>query len=126
MAVRDGVLNLVAWIRRLASPSPLVNFQNLLRLSHRSPSTDKDKLDIVLSFSADDLKVGEAKSSKYGEFSKYSTTSRQVKSYVSRCEGQGKRVQQVLIVVPGFSQDFIEAALNRFMIEFEDRLTEYL
>jgi len=73
-------------------------------------STAKDKMDIVLSLSDDDLIVGEAKSSKNGEFAKYSSTSRQVKSYVNRCEGQGKRVQQVLIVAPGFSQDFIEAA----------------
>ncbi|WP_020405996.1 hypothetical protein [Hahella ganghwensis] len=73
-------------------------------------STTKDKMDIVLSLSEDDLIVGEAKSFKNGDFSKYSTTSRQVKSYVNRCEGQGKRVQQVLIIAPGFSEDFIEAA----------------
>jgi hypothetical protein len=46
----------------------------------------------------------------YGDFAKYSSTSRQVKSYVNRCEANGKRVAQVLIVAPKFSQDFIESA----------------
>ncbi|ABC29812.1 hypothetical protein HCH_03046 [Hahella chejuensis KCTC 2396] len=70
----------------------------------------KDKMDIVVSLSDDDVIVGEAKSFKSGEYSKYSSTSRQVKAYVNRCEAQGKRVQQVLLVAPAFSQDFIEAA----------------
>lgn len=45
-----------------------------------------------------------------GDFAKYSTTSRQVKAYVNRCEQAGKRVAQVLIVAPTFSEDFVESA----------------
>ncbi|MFA0464821.1 hypothetical protein AB4458_27130, partial [Vibrio sp. 10N.261.45.F1] len=36
--------------------------------------------------------------------------SRQVKAYVKRCEANGHRVAQVLIVAPAFSDDFVDAA----------------
>jgi len=73
-------------------------------------NTSKDKTDIIISLSDDDVIIGEVKSFKNGEFAKYSLTSRQVKSYVNRCESNGKRVAQVLIVAPSFSEDFIESA----------------
>ncbi|MBB6521914.1 hypothetical protein [Pseudoteredinibacter isoporae] len=73
-------------------------------------NTSKDQIDIIVSISDDDIIIGEAKSFKNGEFGKYSSTSRQVKSYVAQCEAAGKRVAQVLIVAPSFSQDFIESA----------------
>ncbi|KKO45383.1 hypothetical protein WG68_10010 [Arsukibacterium ikkense] len=73
-------------------------------------NTAKDKADIIISISDDDIIIGEAKTCKNGDFAKYSTTSRQIKAYVNRCENQGKRVAQVLIIAPSFSQDFIESA----------------
>lgn len=73
-------------------------------------NTAKDKPDIIVSLENDDVIIGEAKSFKNGEFAKYATTSRQVKSYVKRCEASGHRVAQVLIVAPVFSADFIDAA----------------
>jgi len=73
-------------------------------------NTAKDKADIIISLGDDDVIVGEVKSHKNGDFSKYSTTSRQVKAYVNRCEANGKRVAQVLIVAPSFSDDFVAAA----------------
>ncbi|GGJ05402.1 hypothetical protein GCM10007978_48740 [Shewanella hanedai] len=76
----------------------------------KSINTAKDQADIIISLSDDDVIIGEAKTCKNGDFAKYSTTSRQVKSYVSRCENQGKRVAQVLIIAPSFSADFIESA----------------
>lgn len=76
----------------------------------KSINTAKDKADIVISLSDDDIIIGEAKTCKNGDFSKYSSTSRQVKSYVNRSENQGKRVAQVLIIAPSFSQDFVESA----------------
>jgi predicted deacetylase len=54
--------------------------------------------------------IGEAKTCKNGDFAKYSSTSRQIKAYVNRCEHAGKRVAQVLIVAPTFSNDFVESA----------------
>ncbi|MDW6004527.1 hypothetical protein [Vibrio mangrovi] len=73
-------------------------------------NTAKDKADIIISLDNDDVIIGEAKSFKNGQFSKYSTTSRQVKAYVKRCETNGHRVAQVLIIAPAFSKDFIDAA----------------
>lgn len=73
-------------------------------------NTAKDKADIIVSLGDDDVIVGEVKSHKNGDFAKYSTTSRQVKAYVNRCEANGKRVAQVLIVAPSFSDDFVAAA----------------
>ncbi|WP_064663641.1 hypothetical protein [Pseudoalteromonas sp. MQS005] len=73
-------------------------------------NTTKDKADIVISLSDNDIIIGEAKTCKNGDFAKYSTTSRQVKAYVTRAENQGKRVAQVLIIAPSFSGDFIESA----------------
>lgn len=76
----------------------------------KAVNTSKDKADIIISISDDDIIVGEAKTCKNGDFAKYSTTSRQVKAYVRRCESQGKRVAQTLIIAPSFSDDFIESA----------------
>ncbi|MCK7458350.1 hypothetical protein [Idiomarina aminovorans] len=76
----------------------------------RDINTAKDKADIILSLSEDEIIIGEAKTSKNGDFAKYSTTSRQVKAYATRCEAAGKRVAQVLIVAPSFSNDFVESA----------------
>ncbi|WP_417657412.1 hypothetical protein [Pseudidiomarina aestuarii] len=76
----------------------------------RSINTAKDKADILISISEDDIIIGEAKTCKNGDFAKYSTTSRQIKAYVNRCESAGKRVSQVLIIAPTFSTDFIESA----------------
>ncbi|MEP4891934.1 MAG: hypothetical protein ABJV04_18070 [Aliiglaciecola sp.] len=73
-------------------------------------NTSKDKADIIISLSDDDIIIGEAKTCKNGDFAKYSTTSRQVKAYVNRAENLGKRVAQVLIIAPSFSDDFIESA----------------
>ena len=76
----------------------------------RAINTAKDKADVLISLSEDDVIVGEAKTCKNGDFAKYSTTSRQVKAYANRCEQAGKRVAQVLIVAPTFSEDFVESA----------------
>ncbi|MEM0514673.1 hypothetical protein WCN91_04355 [Pseudoalteromonas sp. YIC-827] len=76
----------------------------------RAVNTSKDKADVLISLSEDDVIVGEAKTCKNGDFAKYSTTSRQVKAYANRCESAGKRVAQVLIVAPTFSDDFVESA----------------
>ncbi|CAA0096454.1 Uncharacterised protein [BD1-7 clade bacterium] len=73
-------------------------------------NTAKDKTDIIVSLGNDDVIVGEAKSFKNGDYAKYSSTARQVKAYVNRCESNGNRVAQALIVAPSFSQDFIESA----------------
>lgn len=76
----------------------------------KAVSTPKDRPDIILSIGEEDVIIGEAKTCKRGDFAKYSTTSRQVKAYSRRCENQGRRVLQVLIIAPSFSDDFVESA----------------
>ena len=78
--------------------------------TRKEVNTAKDKADIVISLNDNDVIIGEAKTSKNGDFAKYSSTSRQVKAYVNRAENIGKRVSQVLIVAPSFSEDFVESA----------------
>ncbi|MGL6261672.1 hypothetical protein [Vibrio sp. WXL210] len=76
----------------------------------RDINTAKDKADIIISLDNEDVIVGEVKSFKNGHFAKYASTSRQVKAYVKRCESNGHRVAQALIIAPSFSEDFIDAA----------------
>jgi predicted nuclease of predicted toxin-antitoxin system len=83
---------------------------NIDEVVRKEINTAKDKADIIISLSDDDIIIGEAKTCKSGDFAKYSTTSRQVKAYVNRAEAIGKRVAQVLIIAPSFSDDFIESA----------------
>ncbi|WP_394239848.1 hypothetical protein [Vibrio astriarenae] len=73
-------------------------------------NTSKDRSDIIISLENNDVIVGEVKSFKGGNYAKYSTTSRQVKAYAKRCEANGLRVAQVLIIAPSFSTDFVNAA----------------
>lgn len=84
-----------------------LNVDEDLRRASNSP---KDRADIVISLGDEDVIIGEAKTFKNGDFAKYSTTSRQIKSYVTRYESIGKRVTQVLIIAPSFSSDFIASA----------------
>jgi hypothetical protein len=83
---------------------------NIDEVVRKEINTAKDKADIIISLSDDDIIIGEAKTCKSGDFAKYSTTSRQVKAYVNRAEAIGKRVAQVLIIAPSFSDDFIASA----------------
>jgi len=83
---------------------------NIDEVVRKEINTSKDKADIIISLSDDDIIIGEAKTCKSGDFAKYSTTSRQVKAYANRAESIGKRVAQVLIIAPSFSDDFIESA----------------
>ena len=71
-------------------------------------NTSKNKIDLIISTGNDDVIIGEMKTCKSGEYSSYSGISRQTKSYVNLCEQADKNVTQVLIIAPGFSQDFIE------------------
>lgn len=78
--------------------------------ARKAINTNKDKADIIVKLSDSDIIIGEAKTCKSGDFAKYSSTSRQVKAYATRAEAIGKRVAQVLIIAPSFSEDFIESA----------------
>lgn len=76
----------------------------------RDINTAKDKMDILIPLGQGDVIIGEAKTSKQGDFNSYSKVSRQVKAYENRCKSAGHRVAQVLIVAPSFSENFVVSA----------------
>ncbi|ACD31370.1 conserved hypothetical protein [Francisella tularensis subsp. mediasiatica FSC147] len=73
-------------------------------------NTVKDKVDLIISTSDDDVIIGEMKTYKGGGYSSYSSIARQTKLYVKLCEQHGKNVTQVLVIAPDFTDDFIEHA----------------
>lgn len=87
-------------------------------------NSKKDKLDILLNLGNKELIIVECKTSKSKEFNKFSSVSRQIKSYHKRATEQGYRVVKTLLVAPNFSEEFIydcelEYELNLSLITSE-------
>jgi len=72
-----------------------------------SINTSKDKIDIVLSISEDEVIIVECKTSKESCYNKFSAVSRQLKSYQNLAIKNNLKVLKVLLVAPDFSDDFI-------------------
>ena len=70
-------------------------------------NTKKDKIDILLNLGNNELIIIECKTSKAKEFNKFSSVSRQIKSYHKTATEQGYRVVKTLLVSPSFSEEFI-------------------
>jgi hypothetical protein len=70
-------------------------------------NTAKDKIDILLKLSEDEVIVVECKTKKDRKFSTYSSASRQIKAYKTLAEKNGFRVLKTFIVAPNFTEDFI-------------------
>ncbi len=70
-------------------------------------STNKDKIDIVLNLGNQDIIVVECKTVKEKGYNKFSSVSRQIKSYTNLCHKNKHNVVKVLLVAPDFSDDFI-------------------
>jgi hypothetical protein len=70
-------------------------------------NTAKDKIDILLKLSEDEVIVVECKTKKDRKFSTYSSASRQIKAYKALAEKNGFRVLKTFIVAPNFTEDFI-------------------
>jgi len=71
-------------------------------------NTTKDKIDIVISISETDIILLECKSVKESGFNKFSSVSRQLKSYMALAEKNGYKVIKSLLVAPEFSDDFVK------------------
>ena len=69
-------------------------------------NTAKDKIDILLNLNSEGLIIIECKTSKEAAFNKFSTVSRQIKSYISLAQKKGYRVIKTLLVAPDFSEEF--------------------
>ena len=82
-------------------------------------STNKDKIDIVLKIGDKEIIIVECKSIKESGYNKFSSVSRQIKSYVSVAEKNGYSVVKSLLVSPEFTDDFI----NECELDFELNLS---
>ncbi len=85
----------------------------------KSINTSKSKVDILLSDGNDEIILIECKSAKDVNYSKFSSLTRQMKSYRDLIEGKGYRVVKSLLVAPDFSDDFV----NAVELEYELNLT---
>ncbi len=73
----------------------------------KSLNTKKDLIDILLHIDNGDVIIVECKTSKERGYNKFSTVSRQLKSYKSVTEKNKIRVAKILLIAPEFSDDFI-------------------
>ncbi len=82
-------------------------------------NTKKNKIDIVLNIGDDSLIIVECKTVKESGYNKFSSVSRQLKSYVDLATGNGYKVVKSLLVAPDFSDDFV----NDCDLDFELNLS---
>jgi len=73
----------------------------------KSLNTKKDLIDILLHLENGDVIIVECKTSKERGYNKFSSVSRQLKSYKSVTEKNNIRVSKILLIAPEFSDDFI-------------------
>lgn len=82
-------------------------------------NTSKNKIDIVLNVSNKDLIIIECKTVKESGYNKFSSVSRQIKSYVDTATSSGYKVVKSLLIAPDFSDDFV----NDCDLQFEVNLS---
>ena len=82
-------------------------------------NTAKNKIDIVLNLGNNDIIIVECKTVKEGGYNKFSTISRQIKSYAELASSNSYNVVKTLIVAPDFSDDFV----NDCDLQFEINLS---
>jgi len=72
----------------------------------KSLNTTKDKIDIIINLSHNKLIIIECKTIKEAGYNKFSSVSRQIKSYIKLAESKGFEVLKSLLIAPDFSADF--------------------
>lgn len=81
--------------------------------------TAKNQIDIVLNLGNNDIILVECKTVKESGYNKFSSVSRQIKSYVELATASGYNVVKSLLIAPDFSDDFI----NDCDLQFEINLS---
>jgi hypothetical protein len=71
-------------------------------------NTAKDKIDLLINLGNNKIIIIECKTVKDKFYNKYSSVSRQLKSYITLCQNKGFDVTQVVLVANDFSDDFVE------------------
>lgn len=82
-------------------------------------NTKKDKIDIVLNLGNNEIIIVECKSVKESGYNKFSSVSRQLKSYAALANANGLKVIKSLLIAPDFSDDFI----NETELEYDLQLS---
>lgn len=82
-------------------------------------NTAKNKIDLVLNLGNDNVIIIECKTVKESGYNKFSSVSRQIKSYVDLAKKDSLNVVKSLLVAPDFSDDFV----NDCDLEFEINLS---
>lgn len=82
-------------------------------------NTLKDKADIILNLGNNDIIIIECKTVKESGYNKFSTVTRQIKSYCKVAIDNGYNVVKSLLIAPDFSDEFI----NDCDLEFEINLS---
>ena len=73
----------------------------------KSINSSKDKIDILLTFGNKEVILIECKSVKETGYNKFSSVSRQIKSYKTLLEKNEYRVLKSLLISPEFTDDLI-------------------
>ncbi len=82
-------------------------------------NTKKNKIDILLNLDNNELIIIECKTVKESGYNKFSSVSRQIKSYFELAQANDYKVIKSLLVTPDFSDDFI----NDCELEYELNLS---
>jgi len=82
-------------------------------------NTNKNKMDIVLNLGNQELIIIECKTIKESGYNKFSSVSRQIKSYFELAQKKNFKVIKSLLIAPDFSDDFI----NECELEYELNLS---
>ncbi|MGJ8739216.1 hypothetical protein [Zobellia laminariae] len=70
-------------------------------------NTKKDMMDILLNLGNDEIIIVECKTSKERGYNKFSSVSRQLKSYQNVALKNDLRIVKILLIAPEFSDDFV-------------------
>ncbi len=71
-------------------------------------NTKKDKMDILINLDNNELIIIECKTIKESGYNKFSSVSRQLKSYYELAKKNNFEVRKLLLIAPDFSDDFVE------------------
>ncbi len=79
-------------------------------------NTSKDKIDIIITLEDKELIIIECKTIKESGYNKFSSVSRQIKSYIELANSKGYKVRKTLLIAPEFSEDFEKECREEFQL----------
>jgi len=80
----------------------------LIEKLRKTLNTKKDKIDIIVNLGNNELIIIECKTVKESGYNKFSSVSRQLKSYNNLAKKNDFDVRKLLLIAPDFSDEFVE------------------